>query len=198
MTAGAVPLAFVAGALSILSPCVLPILPIVLGAAASEHRFGPAALAAGLSGPLRGHRALCRDHRLFDRPRSWRLPQRRGRADDRDRGNSLGAAVADAARHCRRAGCDLGQPVCRRRATRWHCGAIARGAAARRSVEPLRRPDARSGGAAGSARARPAPGCGDHVRFWSGRGPTAAGARHGVAAVSLCAGAINCFRPATA
>jgi cytochrome c-type biogenesis protein len=49
MTAGAVPLAFAAGVLSILSPCVLPILPIVLGAAASEHRFGPAALAAGLS-----------------------------------------------------------------------------------------------------------------------------------------------------
>ncbi len=49
MTAGAVPLAFAAGALSILSPCVLPILPIVLGAAASEHRWGPAALAAGLS-----------------------------------------------------------------------------------------------------------------------------------------------------
>jgi hypothetical protein len=49
MTAGAVPLAFLAGVLSILSPCVLPILPIVLGAAASEHRFGPAALAGGLS-----------------------------------------------------------------------------------------------------------------------------------------------------
>jgi cytochrome c-type biogenesis protein len=41
-------LAFVAGVLSILSPCVLPILPIVLGAAASEHRWGPAALAMGL------------------------------------------------------------------------------------------------------------------------------------------------------
>jgi cytochrome c biogenesis protein CcdA len=49
MTAGAVLLAFVAGVLSILSPCVLPILPIVLGAAASEHRFGPVALAAGFS-----------------------------------------------------------------------------------------------------------------------------------------------------
>jgi cytochrome c-type biogenesis protein len=49
MTAGAIPLAFIAGALSILSPCVLPILPVVLGAAASEHRWGPAALAAGLS-----------------------------------------------------------------------------------------------------------------------------------------------------
>ncbi|MDE2284745.1 MAG: cytochrome c biogenesis protein CcdA [Hyphomicrobiales bacterium] len=49
MTAGAFPLAFVAGVLSILSPCVLPILPIVLGGAASEHRWGSAALAAGLS-----------------------------------------------------------------------------------------------------------------------------------------------------
>lgn len=42
-------LAFLAGLLSTLSPCVLPILPIVVGAAASQHRFGPAALAAGLA-----------------------------------------------------------------------------------------------------------------------------------------------------
>ena len=49
MTVGALTLAFVAGVLSILSPCVLPVLPIVLGAAASEHRWGPAALAAGLA-----------------------------------------------------------------------------------------------------------------------------------------------------
>jgi cytochrome c-type biogenesis protein len=42
-------LAFVAGLLSILSPCVLPLVPIVLGAALSEHRLGPAALAAGLA-----------------------------------------------------------------------------------------------------------------------------------------------------
>lgn len=42
-------LAFVAGILSISSPCVLPILPIVLGTAASNHRLGPLALAAGLS-----------------------------------------------------------------------------------------------------------------------------------------------------
>jgi cytochrome c-type biogenesis protein len=49
MAVGSLALAFVAGVLSILSPCVLPILPIVLGAAASEHRWGPAALAAGLA-----------------------------------------------------------------------------------------------------------------------------------------------------
>ncbi|MGU3423203.1 cytochrome c biogenesis protein CcdA, partial [Methylobacterium sp. D54C] len=40
-------LAFLAGILSVLSPCVLPLLPLVLGAAASEHRLGPAALPAG-------------------------------------------------------------------------------------------------------------------------------------------------------
>ncbi|GJD42281.1 Protein DipZ [Methylobacterium cerastii] len=42
-------LAFIAGILSVLSPCVLPLLPLVLGAAASEHRLGPAALAGGLA-----------------------------------------------------------------------------------------------------------------------------------------------------
>ena len=42
-------LAFVAGLLSTLSPCVLPLLPIVLGTAVSQHRAGPIALAAGLA-----------------------------------------------------------------------------------------------------------------------------------------------------
>jgi cytochrome c-type biogenesis protein len=42
-------LAFLAGILSTLSPCVLPLLPIVLGTALSEHRAGPLALAAGLA-----------------------------------------------------------------------------------------------------------------------------------------------------
>jgi cytochrome c biogenesis protein CcdA len=42
-------LAFLAGLLSVLSPCVLPLLPLVLGAAVAEHRFGPVALAAGLA-----------------------------------------------------------------------------------------------------------------------------------------------------
>jgi len=41
-------LAFAAGALTILSPCVLPLVPIVLGSAAQQHRYGPLALAAGL------------------------------------------------------------------------------------------------------------------------------------------------------
>jgi cytochrome c biogenesis protein CcdA len=49
MGVGSVAAAFVAGVLTALSPCVLPILPIVLGAAASERKYGPAALAAGLA-----------------------------------------------------------------------------------------------------------------------------------------------------
>ncbi len=42
-------LAFMAGVLSTLSPCVLPILPIVIGTAATQHRYGPVALAGGLA-----------------------------------------------------------------------------------------------------------------------------------------------------
>src|SRR5271156_3988573 len=49
MALGSLGLAFLAGLLSIVSPCVLPLLPIVLSAAASEHRMGPAALAAGVA-----------------------------------------------------------------------------------------------------------------------------------------------------
>src|SRR5512146_2480774 len=46
---GALALALLAGVLSTLSPCVLPLLPIVLGAALGEHRYGPVALAAGVA-----------------------------------------------------------------------------------------------------------------------------------------------------
>lgn len=42
-------LAFAAGLLSILSPCVLPLVPIVLGAAMAAHPLGAFALAAGLA-----------------------------------------------------------------------------------------------------------------------------------------------------
>ncbi len=38
-----------AGALSTLSPCVLPLLPVILGGALGEHRFGILALAGGLT-----------------------------------------------------------------------------------------------------------------------------------------------------
>jgi cytochrome c-type biogenesis protein len=49
MGTGTLGLALLAGMLSVLSPCVLPLLPIVMGTAASEHRLGPIALAVGLA-----------------------------------------------------------------------------------------------------------------------------------------------------
>ncbi|PWV65589.1 cytochrome c biogenesis CcdA family protein [Plasticicumulans acidivorans] len=42
-------LGFTAGVLSTLSPCVLPLLPIVIGSALSVHRLGALALASGLA-----------------------------------------------------------------------------------------------------------------------------------------------------
>lgn len=42
-------LGFIAGILSTLSPCVLPLLPILAGTALSSHRYGPLALASGLA-----------------------------------------------------------------------------------------------------------------------------------------------------
>ena len=47
-------LAFAAGLLSILSPCVLPLVPIVLGAAVAAHPLGAVALAAGLATSFTG------------------------------------------------------------------------------------------------------------------------------------------------
>jgi cytochrome c biogenesis protein CcdA len=41
-------LAFAAGALTILSPCVLPLVPVVLASAVQRHRLGAVALAGGL------------------------------------------------------------------------------------------------------------------------------------------------------
>lgn len=45
----ALALAFAAGLFSILSPCVLPLVPIVLGAAVTAHPLGALALAGGLA-----------------------------------------------------------------------------------------------------------------------------------------------------
>lgn len=44
----AVVVSFFAGTLSVLSPCVLPLLPIVIASALQRHRHGPLALAVGL------------------------------------------------------------------------------------------------------------------------------------------------------
>src|SRR4030042_1368660 len=49
MLLGSTIFAFLAGIFSTLSPCVLPLLPIILVTAVSEHRLGPLALASGLA-----------------------------------------------------------------------------------------------------------------------------------------------------
>ena len=48
LSLGSVGFGFVAGVLSTLSPCVLPLLPLMIGPAIVAHRLGLAALAAGL------------------------------------------------------------------------------------------------------------------------------------------------------
>jgi cytochrome c biogenesis protein CcdA len=48
MSAGSLIASFLAGLLSTLSPCVLPLLPLVLGGAVTAHRFGMLALGSGL------------------------------------------------------------------------------------------------------------------------------------------------------
>ncbi len=42
-------ISFLAGVLSILSPCVLPLIPIIIGGALNTHKLGPYALALGLA-----------------------------------------------------------------------------------------------------------------------------------------------------
>ena len=48
LTAASYGLSFLAGVLSTLSPCVLPLVPILMGSAAGTHRLGPFALVGGL------------------------------------------------------------------------------------------------------------------------------------------------------
>ena len=51
---GGLALSYAAGALSTSSPCVLPLLPIILFGALEQHAWGPVALAAGLSASFAG------------------------------------------------------------------------------------------------------------------------------------------------
>jgi cytochrome c biogenesis protein CcdA len=54
MELGSLTLGFAAGALSMLSPCVLPLLPVLLASALQSHLLGPLALAGGLSASFAG------------------------------------------------------------------------------------------------------------------------------------------------
>jgi cytochrome c-type biogenesis protein len=54
MGLGGLALSYAAGALSTLSPCVLPLLPVVLASAVQQHILGPIALALGLAASFAG------------------------------------------------------------------------------------------------------------------------------------------------
>lgn len=54
MGLGSLALSYAAGALSTLSPCVLPLLPILLASAVQQHVLAPLALALGLAGSFAG------------------------------------------------------------------------------------------------------------------------------------------------
>ena len=51
-------LGFLAGALTFINPCVLPVLPIVLGSALQSGRHGPLAIAAGMKQNYDHHLSL--------------------------------------------------------------------------------------------------------------------------------------------
>ena len=143
MPIGTLGLAFLAGALSVLSPCVLPLLPIVLGTAASEHRLGPVALAAGLALSFTAIGlfvatigfAAGLDTGVFRTVSAILLIARGPRAP--------GAEIAGAIRARGRPGQQLGRRLPRRISRRRPWRPIRAWAPARRGMEPLRRPDAR-------------------------------------------------------
>jgi thiol-disulfide isomerase/thioredoxin len=86
-------LAFLAGIVSILSPCVLPLIPVALGAASSSHRFGPLALGGGFL-VFSASVSMLVSARALARHRCRQCPHGRRRTDDRVRGRRSVATVA--------------------------------------------------------------------------------------------------------
>ena len=74
--------AYVAGVLTLINPCVLPLLPIVIAAAFQNSRLGPLALAAGLTVSFRGARSLGDRVRPSPEHRRRLGQPRRGDGDD--------------------------------------------------------------------------------------------------------------------
>ena len=177
MLLGSALFALLAGILSTLSPCVLPLLPIILVTAVSEHRLGPLALASGLALSFVavgmfiatiGY-GIGLDAGFFRIIAATMLVGARR--------HSARAATADA--DCRRRFADqrLDRGALRRHRDRRPFGAVRARPAARRRVEPLRRTNARRRLRAGGAGARIWPGGARHARFRPRRRAAAAAAR---------------------
>src|SRR6516225_1918312 len=174
MGIGSVAGAFVAGVLTVLSPCVLPILPIVLGAAACEHKYGPAALAAGLavSFVAVGLFVATIGYSIGLTARS--VSPDRCRADDRPWCGTAASEPAGPLGFGQRTDRELDRSPLWHAARRRLCRSIFGWTDPRRGVEPMRRSDARRRLTVGGARPATAAGRRQHVRVRSGRGTTLA------------------------
>ena len=143
MAIGTLGLAFLAGCLSVLSPCVLPLLPIVLGTAASEHRLGPARAGRRSRHFLHRHRPVRRDRGLRHGPRHRCLPHHLRRPADRRGRSAVGAAAARAICRGGGAGQPMGGRLSRQLCRHGPRRPVRPRTFARRGVEPVRRADAR-------------------------------------------------------
>ena len=190
-------LAFLAGILSTLSPCVLPLLPIVVGSALSEHRAGPLALASGVGVVVRRDRSHRRDCRLCDRTRRRRVPHGRRRPADRDRHRAPYATAASTVRARRRPGRKLDRSALRRLFDRRARRPVRRRAPARRGLEPLCRADIGRGLGAGLARPGPRRGRRHHAGIWGRHGACRWCCSAWFRARRCCGGASACSRPAS-
>lgn len=142
MSLGTLGLAFLAGALSVLSPCVLPLLPIMVGSAGERASFRAGRARRGAFAlvrrhwPVRCHRGVCRGprHRLLS-PGVGDSPHRRRHT----------ASGAEARRPSRRSGWtgeQLGRRAIGRLRNARAWWSVPAWPAAWSGVEPLRRADA--------------------------------------------------------
>ena len=58
-------LSWLAGSLTTLSPCVFPILPMVLGSSVQGHRWGPVAMGLGMALSFAGVGVLVHDRNML-------------------------------------------------------------------------------------------------------------------------------------
>ncbi len=139
---GSFVLAFLAGVFSTLSPCVLPLLPVILGTAVAESRYGPAALAAGLAlsfVTIGLFFAVAGQSIGLDQSALRVFRRRAPRVDRRDAG--LARALLQIRRSCGPLE-QLGGYKLRRFLHRWSQRPVCTWAFARCGVEPVCGPDA--------------------------------------------------------
>ena len=169
MTGGSIGAGYLAGVLSTLSPCVLPLLPLVVGSALAAHRVGALVLAAGLALSFTIDRSVRRHCRVRDRA-GWRcVPHRLRRAVDGDRPGVAERRTAGPV--CRGDGRSGGcrQPLAHPAVAAWFGRPVRGGGGARCGLESLCRADAGCGLGAGGAGAGFGRGGGRHVGVRPGR-----------------------------